>query len=798
MANNSKLDFTEIILDFFITLYRTIRLNWLYLIMAFAAPLLLYYVGQGMEIVRYLDDQASYPGWWKWLNMPLVLTSFIFLFYSIWAIPVWSLSIAITIMRWFGKPTTINSVDLFTKLADYYNGAHSDAKVYPIRTLANLPLFIFLILILALRQNSFFKDPIIVGLLIMASILFALFIKKKIKENKSNIESSNLGKILISNHLAGYFTHLFCIVLVTLCWRYEYYAAGIVFIFLLYLANDLYYYFIENFVKISSDSFKTSNTVYSVFVVTSIVILIGLFVLQSADLIHKISPIFIMNVCFTFFIGLIDLLIKTPKDIFTIFEMDRQEMEDATSNELISETKGPVSSELSNIRNASTSKFLKLFKAVNFVIVLLALNTLFIKSINQHKIYKLRIPGELTKRDSLSNYFSSWMSSNNFDILQDTVYLVVASGGGSRAGFWTGYHLDELQNELPCFKRRLFALSTVSGSTSGANMALSKWYLDQKYKIVPSSESTNIQNFWTRLYNYNYLSAALFGLLIGDGITGWFTFHKDFDTDRNYFHEQDEINALKNNYNTEEHNRIESIVSDDYMYRWRDQDKYKYPLHLINSATTQSGKRVVALPYAYDPLIHPTVIDIYGIINNQRPNENCHYSLPMSTCVKISESFPIVSSYYYMDSVGSLIDGGLFENTGSNTMFELYSYLHSKFPEVKFKVIFMLNGRTDNPSTNSANNVILNTLSSVASSPFSGHSWYWENYFKQTLVSDRDSSSFVGIELKNKQDQWMSFPLGILLSKYTLDSLYKYTYSSNIINSDCKTEQKQPLINPIN
>jgi hypothetical protein len=61
-----------------------------------------------------------------------------------------------------------------------------------------------------------------------------------------------------------------------------------------------------------------------------------------------------------------------------------------------------------------------------------------------------------------------WSDQNPNNGQPHTMILIAAAGGGSRAAYWTGSVLGELQDKIPDFQRHLFAVSGVSGGALGA------------------------------------------------------------------------------------------------------------------------------------------------------------------------------------------------------------------------------------------------------------------------------------------------------------------------------------------
>ena len=266
-------------------------------------------------------------------------------------------------------------------------------------------------------------------------------------------------------------------------------------------------------------------------------------------------------------------------------------------------------------------------------------------------------------------------------------------------------------------------------------------------------------------------------MLLGDGIGGVSMGKTDYDEDRNYYHEQAELSALQSYYPPNEQDEIRKLMLGDYMTKWYDTAtlKYKVPLHFINTATTQAGKRVVVSPVVVDSTTHPDVVDLYKEFRMNTQTSCNQFSLPMTTAVKISQSFPLVSSYYYLKGVGNLIDGGLYENSGCNTLYEVYTKLREieKDTNVHFKIMVILNADSDNCNTEQVNSLFLNTLRSASTTPFSGHTVYWQE--KMKTLDGKNNTTVQFVELKDSLGNWMEFPLGVMYSQSSLNQIWEYS-----------------------
>jgi hypothetical protein len=365
----------------------------------------------------------------------------------------------------------------------------------------------------------------------------------------------------------------------------------------------------------------------------------------------------------------------------------------------------------------------------------------------------VEIPYSL-QRSTLSTYYKDWKLKNNIKPNQEIV-LICGQGGGSRAGAWT------YANLMKIYDAPIFAISTVSGSSNGANNFITQKSID----LILNKRNLD-SNFIYKLYNYNYLSHAFYGLLFKDGVLGFKLLQ-----DRNYFHQEDEIDAFISAYNIDKRpeisDSIEKFCYQDLIAKYHDPRlQYKLPLHFINTAITQTGKRGVFSPVVMDTnQVFLTAKDVYDKFKKINPSK----ALLSHTAVDASQSFPFTSAYQYLENCGNLIDGGLYDNTGANTLLEIYMALKTIDPKQKFRILAIQSNDSDNKNTLETQSLIKSTIKSLSSSPFSGHAYYWNKALKQICDQNKDTLQSIDLSVLNKDKNEIA--LGIYLSNKTVERI---------------------------
>lgn len=741
------------VLAFFRKLYYTFTKNWFYIVLAFLTPMLLYYVSQGTEIIAILFDGGNF-----W-NIFLILFSFQLLFYAIWVIPPYSLSITRRLANRFnaGDPFPQEGIyALFSALAKSYNYEVDGKRVYPVRHFAGLPLLIFTVMLMEeyLKTDWGFWGIVIV-------LISGLYI---------SIWTNNLlGKVIqliLRNKPVehyGYIIHFVLFGCISFCWMYHFYWIAFILILIYYLFNHAFYAYIETHsnTQIIKENYKANKIKYLLFALSLISLLAFFSWLTIVDKIHWYSSVIIMNVSFTVFIGFIDLFIKTPNDAFKILLTDpavRTNVLDVNKLELETRVVSKFSSAY------------EFFQALKFVAIFGLSFYVFFDAFNKHRVRVIEVDkgNYFNPKDRLrlKDYFEKWR--HGIDSTKP-ICLVAGQGGGSRAGSWMVLNLDTLAKKETSFVQNLFAISTVSGSSSGAQMMLNKWSLEQEnIKMDTTITSLEMAN---RIYTYNYLTAATWGMLWSDALRNLTVGKNRPARDRNYYRQLDEGNAFGLCYQDTEREKVKQFFQQDLMGHWYGASNSKrLPLLFLNTATTQAGKRAISAPVIISDSIFGTAIDLYPKVKDQQLGGNNLYNFPLVTAVNLSQSFPFVCAYNYIEHVGNMIDGGLYENSGANTLLEIYSFLIKEFPQYQYRILLIQNSDNDDTNTKSNSSVLLNTLKSAASTPFSGHSHYWE---QKLILSKRNTDLLEKIYPVDSTAKWTEVPLGILLSKKSVGRLWE-------------------------
>lgn len=418
-------------------------------------------------------------------------------------------------------------------------------------------------------------------------------------------------------------------------------------------------------------------------------------------------------------------------------------------------------------------------------------------------------------RIDFRSHFKAWYASNIVPGLDTTattpipIYLVAAQGGGSRAGLWTSDLLNRLAIESDyAFQRHLFAITSASGGSVGTGSTLSLWRYVQEHPIDDSVRRRQLyERFAPGMFRYNYLSSQFMQLFVNEVGKRFLAIGKDDVGDRNVEHQRHEAlgfaNAvaagLGNDDNGDPVNRLtQAFAPGDadslhlrgqnpkipnypmlpYLSYWYGdgQTGPRLPLYFPITLNIQTGKSGFSSPIAWDSTLFVDAIDIIRDAENGKTGK----SLALSTATNLSQLFPIMNSYTYIENVGNFMDGGLFENMGLTLMSRIHQRLKEEIalaPEIpesvkkrlNIRILFFVNDDIMTPAGTQFGrlNQTTATLRAVSGSSIQGRNTWWLEYFYRILPSEERPHTFL---LQGPQTpETDHLPLGRWLSRRSVD-----------------------------
>ncbi len=757
----------EKILNFIERLYNSLLYNGFYIILSFLFPFIIYELDAGNEIIEnILDENIG-------LNISLIMISFFLLAYSVWGVP----TIALPIWKFFTGNESKTEI-LYNYLTTVYSGDGklensncANTKInshlqIPIKYFAVFPWMMFIFTCVKVFFNLSLTFLAVFVLIVMLYIIDKNIVKISktynnwLFKNQNDLSENKFS----SRYLMFVLLFLFFIFIPAIIDKITVnsflgnkFLIGINSLQLLSFYTFISY--LENLGKGISikTKFAISNYSYIIVLSISIIAIIALFILNRNFNISICSPIFVV-------VSIVAVLIMFFDICFT-------------SQLLLTHIAHDIRPSCTNpdcdLKQTNKRK-LQIYKWIIYALIPVFIYFIFFHSINKHLIREVNNPTnkEFTdNRETFDNYFKKWNDNRGPD--KDTIYLISGPGGGSRAAVWFYLGMKKLDRIYggDKFYNNVFSISTVSGSTSGANMYLAEKYLT-KNSIISKEEIPSSKDLARKIYSKNYFSSTFFGLLIGDGIEGII----NPKIDRNYYFQKEEMNAFSEAYELKNNQIIEAnkFFENDLLYPYKNCNT---PLFLINTSLINYGKRGVFSPVKLKNI--SLGVDLYA--NYSSASSKKGYGIPMITCVNQSQAFPIINSYNYLEGSGRLCDGGLYDNSGCTTTLEVYQALKKYFKSnnitnIKIICLNIINGKIEMdfyPKYESSS--ILNTLSGVEEVLFSGH----ESYAYYNLARQiKNSNEFLNTKDKDTTILPLkSYNLTRMLSKKAIDSIYNDMYT---------------------
>lgn len=238
------------------------------------------------------------------------------------------------------------------------------------------------------------------------------------------------------------------------------------------------------------------------------------------------------------------------------------------------------------------------------------------------------------------------------------VLFINAEGGALRTGSFTSLLLAGIQDANSTFKNKIFAYSTVSGGTFGANL----------FNVMADETSGRLQDSLLPLYTHYYKSVDFLApvaakLFFGDFLNYFIPCYVE-KLDREVALETAWRNSWKNYLSSSDNN----LLYNDFYSSTRTNGTK--PAVFINSTVVETGNRAIISNVKLDTSYFKNVFDL-----NEMIKDNISYA----TAISLSARFPLVSPAGKLQLDDShkvhLVDGGYFDNQGGTTMCELLNSL---------------------------------------------------------------------------------------------------------------------------
>ena len=362
------------------------------------------------------------------------------------------------------------------------------------------------------------------------------------------------------------------------------------------------------------------------------------------------------------------------------------------------------------------------------------------------------------------------------------VYLIATQGGGIRGTYFTAdvlHYLDTIAATKGEFFSHVFAISGVSGGGVGATY-YNSYYLD---KINKKSSNANYQNF-NQFLQGDYLSPVTASYAFGDNLQRFLPFPLQFV-------ERSKILGLSWKYKFEDSLGSRTPYN-SFLSMWYDSSgsfKTVVPSLFINGTLAENGQKVITSNLKLDSHYFINDLDFHTTTKNEiditaAALNCCRFPYLTSGALLVNESGC---------RKGHIVDGGYRENSGLQTLLNVYYSIKPYFNDTAYKlkpiIIYLKNGE-DELTPPKATSLLqdftlpLITLTNVngTSMPSKGIEEIMEETFNDKL--SKEPAKYYRIWLENRPYKRIKLPLGWYMSNIVAATISARVNQINIIDNE--------------
>ncbi len=248
------------------------------------------------------------------------------------------------------------------------------------------------------------------------------------------------------------------------------------------------------------------------------------------------------------------------------------------------------------------------------------------------------------------------------------MFVVAASGGGIRAGYWTASVLARLQEADPRFADHTVVLSAVSGGALGALV----------FANVTADPTTPRDGHVDRvqaILSRDFLAPALSALMFIDLPARFWPIPDQFP---------DRAEALEVAWERawlpqDGRDAQQSPFARGFAGLLDAERSHRVPMLLINGTSVYSGQRLLTthLDLGQD---FPDCLNVFDLLGQD---------IRMSTAAMMSARFTYVSPAGRLGSETAIVDGGYFENSGATTALQFYEAIRDRIDPARVTPYFV-------------------------------------------------------------------------------------------------------------
>jgi hypothetical protein len=274
---------------------------------------------------------------------------------------------------------------------------------------------------------------------------------------------------------------------------------------------------------------------------------------------------------------------------------------------------------------------------------------------DNHRIRTVRAGTQPPARPEIREAFRRWHAPPD----DGPFFLVASEGGGIRAAYWTALVLAEIQDRDSRFAGRLFAISGVSGGSLGGAVFTALLADRARHREGGSGVDVpcpDLRPCVRDVLSRDFLSPVMAKMIAPDFLQRALPVG---------IRMLDRSRALEGAWET----AWRRVVGTDTFRRpflqlgW---DAGRLPSLVLNSTHVESGRRILTSNLDWGGEDFPDAYDLHALLGAD---------MPLSTAVHNSARFTWVSPAGTIrgreGTVGHLVDGGYFENSGAATAHEI-------------------------------------------------------------------------------------------------------------------------------
>lgn len=441
-----------------------------------------------------------------------------------------------------------------------------------------------------------------------------------------------------------------------------------------------------------------------------------------------------------------------------------------------------------------------LFKNILFLLVVFTVVFGFVFPNFQHHKIDLIDCSNCQDRLYLNQHMESWLDHKARPFLRKhpeenfPVWLIAGEGGGSRAGYWftrSMLAIDSMNSYR--FKDHVYAMSTVSGSSVGGGALIAFW---DRFSDSGQDEKDAVSSkLAQRVFNNNYLSSAIFSVLIRDFIKQLFPFRPLVGKeDRNYWLQQEEAffiekaledrdlqpgDYLKEPQLPQKESGAYALYKPFLSYYYDSTGLFNYDLPLLipNATVVQRGKRALVSPVKFRDFEFVDAMDINQFILEHHNDE----ALSLGEACNLSELFPFFSATAVLGDSIAIADGGYFENLGLTTIYEIKDEMERilikpQFSDIVDRVdihLLVIRNSTYKQKMKrqlKVRNQVYAPLDALYNSGIGGRTEYMFKYMKLNM---QDNFYVLDLPHESGQNEKLLLPLNRYLSENAIQTMDK-------------------------